>query len=170
MEQTNSEAVFDPDFADQNAHHLSHQEAKERDAAIKQVSLYKLCLNLHKETRYEGNVEIKMLLNQCSLESQDIFLDFHGEKVVSLKVNGEKAAIKFSQHKLYLPKENMKTDEEITISIRFENTYVTNSAGLHRFQDPEDQNIYFYTHLEPYFCNRWFPCFDQPSIRAPLAL
>ena len=36
MEQTNSvEAVFDPDFADQNAHHLSHQEAKERDAAIK---------------------------------------------------------------------------------------------------------------------------------------
>jgi len=27
-----------------------------------------------------------------------------------------------------------------------------------------------YTHLEPYFCNRWFPCFDQPSIRAPLAL
>ena len=64
----------------------------------------------------------------------------------------------------------MKIDEEMTISIRFENTYVTNSAGLHRFVDPEDNNIYFYTHLEPYFCNRWFPCFDQPSIRAPLAV
>ena len=68
MENT-SEPVFDSDFSDQNAHHLSHQEAKERDSAIKQVSLYKLSLNLHKETRYEGNVQIKMLLNQTSLES-----------------------------------------------------------------------------------------------------
>jgi aminopeptidase N len=24
--------------------------------------------------------------------------------------------------------------------------------------------------LEPFFCNRWFPCFDQPSLRAPLKL
>jgi len=68
MEQT-PEAVCDADFADQNAHHLSHQEAKERDNAIKEVTLYKLSLNLHKETGYEGNVEIKMLLNQCSLVS-----------------------------------------------------------------------------------------------------
>ena len=63
------EPVFDADFADQNAHHLSHQESKERDSTIKQVSLYKLSLNLHKETRYEGNVQIKMLLNKTSLES-----------------------------------------------------------------------------------------------------
>ena len=162
--------MFDPDFADQNAHHLSHQEAKERDDAIKQVKLYNLSLALHKEARYEGNVEITMVLNKCSLASQDIFLDFHGEQVLSLTVNGEKADIKFSQHKLYLPKENLKTDEEVVVKIGFENTYVTNSAGLHRFQDPEDQRIYLYTHLEPYFCNRWFPCFDQPCIRAPLAL
>ena len=50
------------------------------------------------------------------------------------------------------------------------NTYVTNSAGLHRFLDPEDNRIYFYTHLEPFFAHRWFPCFDQPSIRAAISL
>ena len=60
--------------------------------------------------------------------------------------------------------------QENLIEIHFENKYVTNSAGLHRFQDPEDQRIYLYTHLEPFFCNSWFPCFDQPCIRAPIKL
>lgn len=27
-----------------------------------------------------------------------------------------------------------------------------------------------YTHLEPFNCHRWFPCFDQPSLRAKLNL
>jgi aminopeptidase N len=59
---------------------------------------------------------------------------------------------------------------ENLIEITFFNTYVTNSAGFHRFQDPEDNQIYLYTHLEPFFCNRWFPCFDQPCFRAVFTL
>ena len=30
--------------------------------------------------------------------------------------------------------------------------------------------MYIYSHLEPFFCHRLFPCFDQPSIRADLKL
>lgn len=56
------------------------------------------------------------------------------------------------------------------VTIFFENEYVHNSAGLHQFTDPADGNMYFYTHLEPFFCHRWFPCFDQPSIRAPMRM
>lgn len=47
---------------------------------------------------------------------------------------------------------------------------MTNSAGLHRYRDPEDGEIYLYTHCEPFFCHRWFPCFDQPSLNARLLL
>lgn len=47
---------------------------------------------------------------------------------------------------------------------------MTNSAGLHYFKDPADDRVYLYTHLEPFFCHRFFPCFDQPSIKAPLKL
>lgn len=36
--------------------------------------------------------------------------------------------------------------------------------------DPKDNEVYIYSHLEPFFCHRWFPCFDQPSLRAPLRL
>jgi len=56
------------------------------------------------------------------------------------------------------------------VGLDFENTYVNNSAGLHQFVDPADKRVYIYTHLEPVFCHRWFPCFDQPSFRAPLNL
>jgi hypothetical protein len=30
--------------------------------------------------------------------------------------------------------------------------------------------VYIYSHLEPFFCHRFFPCFDQPSVKAPLKL
>ena len=97
-------------------------------------------------------------------QEKDIFLDFEGESIKSLKINGEDIAadqIKFDRHMISLDSEKLKVgDDENTIDIEFTNTYVNNSAGLHRYQDPEDKEIYLYTHLEPYFCHRWFPCFD----------
>lgn len=47
---------------------------------------------------------------------------------------------------------------------------MNNSAGLHFYKDPKDEAVYMFSHLEPFFCNRFFPCFDQPSVRAPLKL
>jgi aminopeptidase N len=47
---------------------------------------------------------------------------------------------------------------------------VNNSAGLHKYVDPKDNEVYLFTHLEPFNCHRWFPCFDQPNIRASLRL
>ena len=47
---------------------------------------------------------------------------------------------------------------------------MSNGCGLHFFQDPADQKVYIYSHMEPFFCHRVFPCFDQPSIRASLKL
>jgi len=41
---------------------------------------------------------------------------------------------------------------------------------LHKFEDPKDKRTYLFTHLEPFNCNRWFPCFDQPDLRAHLNL
>lgn len=79
-------------------------------------------------------------------------------------VNGGK------QHKVYLPRFNLHSDSVNRVSLRFQNTYVSNSSGFPRYKDPVDGEIYTYTHLEPFNCNRWFPCFEQPSIRAPLSL
>jgi aminopeptidase N len=47
---------------------------------------------------------------------------------------------------------------------------VTNSAGLHYFTDAKDGKTYIFSHLEPFFCHNFFPCFDQPSLRARFEL
>lgn len=39
-------------------------------------------------------------------------------------------------------------------------------SGLHYFKDPADSSEYCYTELEPFSCHKWFPCFDQPDIKA----
>ena len=56
------------------------------------------------------------------------------------------------------------------VQFGFENSYVTNSAGLHYYKDPKDAKVYIFSHLEPFFCHRFMPCFDQPDLRAPLSL
>ena len=71
--------------------------------------------------------------------AEDFFLDFHGEVVTSLKINDAiEKDFQFSQHKIHLLVSKLKVGELNKIEVSFVNTYVTNSAGLHRFQDPED--------------------------------
>ncbi len=126
---------------------------------------------LSKAETYTGKVTIEFKLTDKNLG--ELFLDFQGIAITKLVVNGKQIpdlGIKFNQHKLYLPKYNLKSNSLNKISVQFENTYVTNSSGFHRYVDPVDGEIYVYTHLEPFNCNRWFPCFDQPSIRAPLSM
>lgn len=121
---------------------------------------------------------MKMNFQKSHLEfkdgrKQNIFIDFHGEAIKWIKINGEYLTkVNFEGHKIEIPPESIKVggDVENVIQIAFANTYVTNSAGLHWFEDLADKRIYLYTHLEPFFCHRWFPCFDQPGIRAPLQL
>jgi aminopeptidase N len=121
------------------------------------------------ENNYAGKVKIK-----CEISNtKDIFVDFQGREVTDLSVNGSiigKSSIKFSKHRVHIPSNYLNQGKSNKIEIGFVNEYVTNSAGLHKFTDPVDGNIYFYTHLEPFFCHRWFPCFDQPNIRAPLKM
>lgn len=82
------------------------------------------------------------------------------------------AKVAFRKHRIYIADdvELLNPQSVNTVTIKFTNSYVNNSAGLHRSVDAKDGNIYIYSHLEPYNCHRWFPCFDQPSIRAPLKL
>jgi len=37
---------------------------------------------------------------------------------------------------------------------------------MHHFKDEADNQEYIYTELEPFNCHVWFPCFDQPDLKA----
>jgi aminopeptidase N len=93
--------------------------------------------------------------------------------VREVEVNGEKvhpSAVKFEKHRVHLPSSLLNSQMVNRVSFKFYNTYVNNSAGFHKFTDPVDGEVYLYTHLEPFYCHRWFPCFDQPDLRAQTTL
>ena len=56
------------------------------------------------------------------------------------------------------------------LTIRFKNFYRNDGTGLHFFSDTYDQRKYLYTKCEAFFCNRWFPCIDQPDIKGTFSL
>lgn len=102
-----------------------------------------------------------------------LFLDFQGQQIEGVKINEEfvkREDITFEKHRIHLPRQFLKLNERNVVEMCFSNSYVTNSAGLHFHKDPQDGKTYVFSHLEPFFCHRFFPCFDQPSVRAPLKL
>jgi len=93
------------------------------------------------------------------------FIDFQGAKIFDITVNQQQSTdfTQFLDHRISFGEEThdlFKLGEKNAISIGFENTYVNNSAGLHKYVDSEDQYTYIFSHCEPFFCHRWFPCFD----------
>jgi aminopeptidase N len=119
---------------------------------------------------YSGIIETKFTLTD---NKDDVKLDFQGKQISDIQVNGydvSEQGVTFEKHQVVFPAKLFKKLGENTICLHFRNTYVTNGAGLHYYKDPKDNKVYIFSHLEPFFCNRFFPCFDQPSIRAPLKL
>jgi len=63
----------------------------------------------------------------------------------------------------------LKWGEKNNITIQYKNQYDQDGNGCVSFIDT-DQKQYLYTQFEPYYANRVFPLFDQPNLKAPLAL
>lgn len=67
-----------------------------------------------------------------------------------------------------MPKQFLRTQNN-QLLIDFSSSYARDGSGLHSFIDT-DQKQYLYTQCEAYLCNRIFPNFDQPSLKAYLEL
>ena len=72
----------------------------------------------------------------------------------------------FRDHRVYFDKDLLKVGSN-EVEIRFESNYVRDNQGVHYYQDTEDKNEYIYTQFEAANAHICFPCFDQPSIKAP---
>ena len=55
------------------------------------------------------------------------------------------------------------------VQVDFTADFVKNCQGMHHFQDT-DGCEYVYTESEPNHAHIWFPCFDQPDMKAKLDL
>lgn len=140
--------------------------ASARAARIDGIS-YHLSLVLHERETYTGRVKIRFDLNDTS---KDLAIDFSGEEVLSFHVNDRKIKdFSLSHGRINLPAHYLKKGLTELI-IEFRTRTSPNGTGFRRFVDPADGLIYLFTDLEPYRAHAFFPCFDQPNLKAVLHL
>lgn len=150
-----------------NRSDLTSIEAQARSTHIKDVT-YQLKIDLQPELPdYTGEVTTKFKYIGVK---EPLTIDFEGGTIVQLSINRKtQNRPDYNGHFLTLPGDSLK-DGDNEISIRFKQTYSPAARGLYRFKDPEDGRVYLYTDFEPYYANRFFPCFDQPDLKAKMKL
>ncbi len=146
---------------------LTEENAKFRSKLLSEIK-YSMYFDLSTpESDYAGTTEINFKLSE---KSNPITLDFSGGTVAILRVNGQVISNpNYNGFFITIPSESLVTGEN-SVEVEFKHAFGSAGTGLHRFKDPEDSQIYLYTHFEPYDANQFFPCFDQPDLKGTYKL
>ncbi|MPQ97378.1 aminopeptidase N [Modestobacter sp. I12A-02628] len=101
---------------------------------------------------------------QARTPGADTFIDLVADRVLSATLNGRELDVGTytEEHGLPLPGLADLNELVVTADCRYSRT----GEGLHRFHDPEDDQVYLYSHFEPAEAKRMFACFDQPDLKA----
>ena len=146
---------------------LEQDYAEFRARQISDVS-YSLSLTIEENADiFDGVVTINFNLAQGN--NSPITFDFDEGEVLFMTVNNQAVDWQYEHWFITVAQENFSAGaNEVVISFR--HPYTTDGDGLHKFTDPENDEIYLYTNFEPYKANRLFPLFDQPNLKAPFTL
>ena len=128
---------------------------------------------------FEGKVDVIFDYHKRDLVKENIvqhikesplFLNFQGT-VESVQINNKAVhQFKYANHRLEIDLTKLEENKQNKVSVLFSGNYNHSGVGLHHYIDPVDSKEYLYTQFEPYDCNRLFPCFDQPDLKAVLEL
>jgi aminopeptidase N len=99
----------------------------------------------------------------CREPGADTFIDLVAERVRSATLNGVELDVATYTEEGGLPLPGLAAEN--TLVVEADCRYSNSGEGLHRFVDPEDGQVYLYTHFEPAEAKRVFTCFDQPDLK-----
>lgn len=102
-------------------------------------------------------------------EPVDLVLDWCGDAVQGLRVNGLPAEAELAREHLVIPAAALKGGRN-RIELSFEAPAAEADAAITRFHDAADGTTYLYTLLVPADARTLFPCFDQPDLRGRYTL
>lgn len=145
---------------------LSQKNAQDRAERIADIH-YELSVKIDENSsNFTGTQKVRFELRNTQ---SDLWIDFAGQ-VTSLSINGSQIGVaeKYGVF-LVLPQTKLHIGSN-TLEINFISSYRNDGVGIHRFQDPKDQNIYLYSQFEPFDANKFAPFFDQPDLKATLKL
>jgi aminopeptidase N len=141
---------------------LSRDDARAR-AALISVEHYRIDLDLTTGDRHFGSRSTIRFRAQAG----STFADVAPHRLVSATLDGrplEPAAFDPATGRLGLPQVG-GTHELV---VEGEMTYSHDGEGLHRHVDPADGRVYTYAMSFLDAAPRWFACFDQPDLKAPV--
>lgn len=154
-------------FVDANAEGvktLYRTEAFERSENVSNVKYRIAYALLRGGERFHGQSKIWFDLKEVT---DKVFVDYRGEKLLSLKVNGTHITegAPFHDHRIYFDKQHLTTGAN-TVELRYISNYVKDCEGVQVYEDKDDNEEYLYSNHEPFNAHKGFPCFDQPDIKA----
>ncbi|MYS24735.1 aminopeptidase N [Streptomyces sp. DvalAA-14] len=149
---------------------LSREEARDR-AAILSVERYDVALDVRSAVGPASGQGPRTFRSttvidfRCGQPGAASFADLIAPEVVSVRLNGRELdpALVFDGCRIALD----GLAERNTLVVDARCAYSRTGEGLHRFEDPEDHEVYLYTQYEPADARRVFATFEQPDLKAP---
>ncbi|MEU2154340.1 aminopeptidase N [Streptomyces sp. NPDC019396] len=148
---------------------LSRDEARER-AALLSVDGYEVFLDVRSATREDASEprtfrSVTTIRFRAAEPGAASFADLLAPSVTAVTLNGEELdpAVVFDGSRVTLPA--LRAENVLVVDAQC--AYSRTGEGLHRFVDPEDGEVYLYTHYEPADARRVFANFEQPDLKAP---
>ena len=144
---------------------VSHQLAEHRARTISDVR-YALTLNVASLDSAVGSVVVDFRRSGDG----DVILDFRGRRLVSASANDRPLPpSEFNGSHIHVPATMLRPGLN-SLALSFVSDIAPSGASVIRFHDQSDSADYLYTLLVPADANQLFPCFDQPDLKARVAL
>lgn len=94
----------------------------------------------------------------------ETFIDAITASVSSIELNGQSLDPETHSDGVRISLPNLQAEN--TLVVKAQGVYSNSGEGLHRFVDPVDSEVYFYTQFEVPDSRRMFAVFEQPDLKA----
>lgn len=138
---------------------LTHEEARLRAETVTTHN-YRVALDLtHSPEHFTSITEIDF----SATEGASTFLDLLAHSVEAVELNGT-ALDASSYDGARLPLTDLQAENTVRIEATMD--YSHTGEGLHRYIDPQDDEVYLYSQFEVADARRVFATFEQPDLKA----
>ena len=146
---------------------LTRQEARARAGQLA-VEAYDVALDMTQGSTYFGSVTT-VRFRMLGFDDAT-FVDLTAHEVRAVRLNGREldpaACYDTSARRLRLS--GLESTNELVVDAVM--AYSRDGEGMHRHVDPADGRAYVYAMSFLDAASRWFACFDQPDLKAPLSV
>ena len=148
---------------------LTESDAQGRAALLSNLS-YEVSLVLSDDPNAETFQSMTTVVFDAAHEGSETFINIAARSIEECTLNGKRlteAQHGFNGNVLWLRRLRAGSNR-LTVTAQCE--YQHTGVGMHRLRDPVDDEVYVYTHFEPFDAHKVLACFDQPDLKAGVSM